>query len=277
MDAVNGDAEILMYLAEKDFPAERVAHAKPVSVLAGQPVLVTEYVPGSNRRYDESAETIECLSSMLGRLHSLPDGPAACRRPAGGWHHLSVNGGGRRSDADILLKLLKDAAKRMPDDERARLPELLHELEELDDLDDLPKALIHPDPCGANLVAPASGEGVLVDWTGAGMGPRVLAFATLIGSVKARALVDAAVAGYRRHATLEPDELERLEAALVGFPFVLDCWTVLFRGAGVSEALHQLTTHRQRAKAIARRARSAFGERVEPARPTSEDKQATLF
>ena len=248
-----------------------------MSTLAGQSVLVTRYVPGSNRRQDASDETMLSLGTMLARLHSLADGAGACARPAGSWHHLSVNGGGRRSDVEILLMLLRDAETRLADDERPPLRELRRELEKLDDLEDLPQALTHPDPCGANLVAVDGDEGVLVDWTGAGRGPRVAGFAILIGSVTALALVDAAVAGYRRHASLEVGELERLEAALICFPLILDCWTLLFQGESPSTVLKLLAMRRQRAKALADRARSAFAAPGPQPGAKAEADQSTLF
>jgi hypothetical protein len=46
MDGVEGDAEILRFLAKRDFPAERCAHPEPVSIHDGQGVLVTEYIDG---------------------------------------------------------------------------------------------------------------------------------------------------------------------------------------------------------------------------------------
>jgi thiamine kinase-like enzyme len=45
---------------------------------------------------------------------------------------------------------------------------------------DLPQALVHPDPCGANAIVTSAGRPVLVDWTGAGPGPRVLSLAGLL-------------------------------------------------------------------------------------------------
>ena len=50
MTAVEGDAEVLRFLAAHEFPAERCAHAMPVSSLEGRGVLVTERVEGSNGR-----------------------------------------------------------------------------------------------------------------------------------------------------------------------------------------------------------------------------------
>jgi hypothetical protein len=43
---VEGDAEILRFLASHDFPAERPAQDSPVSVFEGSGVIVTEYLEG---------------------------------------------------------------------------------------------------------------------------------------------------------------------------------------------------------------------------------------
>src|SRR5438874_260960 len=85
VDSAQGDAEVLNHLEQQGFPAERAAHTEPVSVFAGQPVLVTSYVEGSNRRNGATESMMKSLGSMLGRLHALPDGPDACARPAGSW------------------------------------------------------------------------------------------------------------------------------------------------------------------------------------------------
>ncbi len=277
VDAVNGDAEILGYLEQAMFPAERLAHDEPVSMLGPQPVLVTEYVSGTNRRHDASEETMHSLGTMLGRLHALPEGgPGACARNAGSWHHLSVEGGSRRSHVETLLMLFRDAETRLSADERPLLDELRYELEQSDDLDDLPQALIHPDPCGANLIAVDADDGVLVDWTGAGRGSRLGAFANLVGSVPTLALVDAAVAGYRRHVSLEDRELDRLERTIPDFWLAIDSFSFLFQGVPLAMVMQHLTINRQRATAIAERARSAFAA---PRTLEVEDReqQATLF
>lgn len=48
-----GDAEILAFLAELAFPAERCATTEPVTTLGGQALLVTEYVVAVPKRRDE--------------------------------------------------------------------------------------------------------------------------------------------------------------------------------------------------------------------------------
>jgi Ser/Thr protein kinase RdoA (MazF antagonist) len=207
----------------------------------------------------------------------LPPGGGACVRPAGSWHHLSVNGGSRRDDVEILIALVRDKQTRTPRDERPLLDELCAELASLDELEDLPMTLTHPDPCRANLVADDAGDGVLVDWTGAGRGPRVGSFAALVWSLTSFAHIDAAVAGYREHSSLDDRELGRLEGALVGFPAVLLAWGLLFREQlSVGDVLHTMSTQRERAARIADHVRSAWTAPVH-AEAAPVGRQESLF
>lgn len=265
LSAVRDDVDVLRFLEDNDVPAERLASHEPISMLGGQPVLVTSYVPGMNCRNKAGSDTMRYLGALIGRLAALPNAP---QRSAGSWHHLSVNGGGRRSDIDVLLSLLRDASA----DEA-----LVREIEAQDDLDDLPTGLIHPDPCGANLISLDDEGGILVDWSGAGRGPRIAALATLVGSSTVLSFVDSAVDGYRSFTVLEPRELDRLETALVVFPIILNCWSFLFQGAPLADVMIANERHYQRAGVIAERVREAFaaapmGTDDEPAAP-----QASLF
>jgi len=257
-DAASGDAEILAFLEEHGFPAERLAAAEPISDLARQPVLVTKWIDGTNQRSGKRNDLIQSLGALLGRLHALPPMNGACGRPAGSWHHLSVNGGGRRNDIEIIVSLLQDKHARATHDDLPLIDDLSVELASFDDLSDLPTTLTHPDPCRANLIAADGGDGVLVDWTGAGRGPRVASFASLIWSLTSFAHIDEAVGAYRNHSSLEAGELDRLEAALVGFPTVLLCWQLLFRKMPVRDVLHTITTQRERANRIADHVRAAW-------------------
>jgi len=107
-----------------------------------------------------------------------------------------------------------------PPGDREPLAELIAALDDADDGAGLPVGVVHPDPVLANVVA-APGPGmVLVDWAGAGIGPRVwpLAFLLWAEGVKDLRRVDLVAAGYRRvlgrepgpGGALEPEELERL-------------------------------------------------------------------
>lgn len=80
-EAVAGDAAILGYLAAHEFPAERCAADKPVSVLDGRSLLVTEWadpVPRQQRRDAiRAAGGLSHLGALLGRLHTLDTTPTA--------------------------------------------------------------------------------------------------------------------------------------------------------------------------------------------------------
>src|SRR5213075_1222670 len=73
-----------------------LAHDDPVSVLAGQAVLVTTFVEG--KRATGSAGTLRSLGDLLGRMHTLAPGPAATLRVAGSMHHLASTEGPPSAD-----------------------------------------------------------------------------------------------------------------------------------------------------------------------------------
>ena len=86
----------------------------------------------------------------------------------------------------------------------------------------LPQSFIHPDPAPSNVVAVPNGP-LLVDWTGAGRGPRLSSLAVLLMSVGPQHVADV-LAGYRPHVTLGPEELDRVEGVLWARPIWLACW-----------------------------------------------------
>jgi Ser/Thr protein kinase RdoA (MazF antagonist) len=107
---------------------------------------------------------------------------------------------------------------------------LLKSLGSADDLHDLPRTLIHPDPVLKNLIETPSHELTLIDWTGAGKGPRLLALAILIwssalaqGGNKSQH-ISAAIAGYRSQVKIEENELARLYSAMSLRPLLFACW-----------------------------------------------------
>ena len=91
-------------------------------------------------------------------------------------------------------------------------------VERSDDCSDLPHAFVHPDFVLANAIPTAEERLVIVDWAGAGRGPRVWAIGFLLwaaGSMHPR-LLDLVSSRYRRHVTLEEAELARLDGAIRG-------------------------------------------------------------
>src|SRR4051812_19592151 len=256
MDAVEGDGEVLRFVAAHDLPAERCACADPCSVLEGQGVLVTEYVAGVNGRGDSSPNTMHRMGELLGRLHTLPPASGAMARDAGSWHSLSVQGGARSEDVAALQKLLADVQQRAPAAQHQALQALRDELADIDVGQGLPTALTHPDFATANVIKTPDGGLVLVDWTGAGDAPRVISLGLLLStSGGSLDLVDAVMAGYREHVQLEPEELSRLPDSIRAFALILDCWGIVYWGAPATAALQQVEPARERAAAIAQRAR----------------------
>jgi Ser/Thr protein kinase RdoA (MazF antagonist) len=98
--------------------------------------------------------------------------------------------------------------------------------------------LIHPDFVLANVVATPGGM-VLVDWAGAGRGPRLwsLAFLLYVEAAKDPRRAGAVLLGYREHVTLEPEELDRLAAVAQARPLILGAWSVCMGQATPTEAM----------------------------------------
>jgi Ser/Thr protein kinase RdoA (MazF antagonist) len=263
--AVEGDAAILEWLAAHGYPAERCADPEPVSLLDGQAVLVTlavGAVPRAQRRAAiKDAGGIRGLGELLARLHRLPLGhdAGATNRAGGAWHHM-VDG----SPADELAVArgwLEEAEQRSPARDLARFGDLFGALDAADACAGLPETMIHPDFVLANVVATPEPGMVLVDWAGAGRGPRLWSLAFLLWAEGAKDLrrVDLALAGYRRHVQLQDAELQRLEAAIGARPLVFDIWRLCNHGRGLAETAQSVSETRALARAIATRARATLG------------------
>lgn len=250
--AAETDAAVLAFVADHDYPAERVVEPA-VSVHDAQPVLVTRFVDGTNLRGDASPATFGRLGTLLGALHTLPDRPWPA---GGGWHSLSVHGGGRDADVAALRALLADVASRATTVDQAALETLRSELASLDVGDGLPRALTHPDFATPNAIRAPDGGLVLVDWTGAGAAPRIQSLGLLLACTGGNPLlVDAVMRGYRQHVTLEAEERERLPDAIRGFGLVLACWGIVYFGSSPHSVVAGLAAGRTLASTIAGRAR----------------------
>jgi Ser/Thr protein kinase RdoA (MazF antagonist) len=270
-EAAAGDAEILRFLASRDFPAERLAlpapatpgpdSPGPVPVLDGRPVLLTEWaapVPRQQRREAvRAAGGLRQLGALLGQLHTLPPGPAAASRPGGAWHHLAD--GPPSAEIAAAVRLLDTCAHLFAGAEQQAFGQLRSEVAALDSADGLPTAFTHPDFVLANVVATENGM-VIVDWAGAGIGPRVWSLAFLLYAEGARDLRRAALvlAGYRRHVNLTDAELDRLAAIMLARPLVLTTWSVCTGRITPSQALTQLAELRPLTETIAARVRAAL-------------------
>lgn len=235
--AVSALSSTLRHLAVQSYPAETLESEVVESVtklddkLGTGCVLVTKFVPGA--RPERNRVTFYKLGLLLGRLHTIPvpDGV-----PEGGaWHHLSLEGG-IHEECQAAMRMLEgaQAGDAEPDDNVARLRDELQHVQRAFAAEEgnLPTALIHPDFVPANIIV-REGSGsdgwTVIDWAGAGIGPRILSLGFLlgVGAIKGKLiLVHAVMKGYAAHAQLEAAEVRVLrEAAYVRF-LTMGCWEV---------------------------------------------------
>ena len=209
---VKGDAAVLGFLEQREFPAERCV--APVSTFEGQGVLVTGFVPG--KQPTATLRNASAMAGLLGRLHALKGAPKAVKREAGGLHLYSA-GTSIRSEIDTAIRSLEAGAFRGTD---KRYDALMVALHEADDFAGLPVALSHPDFHFKNMVA-TKDDLVPIDWAGAGTAPRVLALGFLLfyGSLVQTGWdpkrVGAIVASYLEHVPITDDEVDHLAGAML--------------------------------------------------------------
>ncbi|HEX3955682.1 MAG TPA: phosphotransferase [Trebonia sp.] len=140
LSAAEGDAQVLRALAAGGFPAERCPVESPVSVLDGQPVLVTEFVPGELPR--GNGRTYAILGASLGRLHAR-SGEAL--PPGGAWHHLAL-AGTPADEVAVARTLLAELQDQAGSDDQAGFPVLGEALDQMAAISTgLPAAFVHPD------------------------------------------------------------------------------------------------------------------------------------
>ena len=255
---VEGDAAILRGLERAGFPAERCAHPEPVSEFLGQGVLVTGFLEDHGPL--RPGRPAGLLGYMLGRLHKHP---ATDLRPGGAWHHLTFSGE-PGDEIAAATELLEDHLPEVGVRELARFDRLRDEVARTDDCQDLPHAFVHPDFVPANAISTAEGKLAIVDWTGAGRGPRLwsLGFLLLAAGARDLRLVDVVVSRYRRSIELEPAELDRIEGAIRGRPVMLEAWSVCAGRRELAAAIERIERVDDLAKSIAVVARRAFATRV---------------
>jgi Ser/Thr protein kinase RdoA (MazF antagonist) len=262
--AAAGDAEILGFLERHGFPSERAATAEPLSVLDGQTVVVTEFVPGVARAGRAAAIRdaggLRRLGELLGELHALPAADGAPARPGGAWHHLTD--GDPADEIRAMQALLAECADAATTD-RPHCAMLARELADADGGYGLPTVLIHPDFVLANVIASPERGMVLVDWTGAGCGPRAwpLAFLLYAEGAKNPPRADLIVSGYRRQVALESAEIERIPAMMRVRPVVLAAWSFCLGRWSAEQATRAALNARQVAERVGPRVVAAFRAR----------------
>jgi hypothetical protein len=223
---VEGDADILRFLAANDFPAERVAHDLPVSEFNGGGVIVTEFVEGGRPNDLRARPALEYeLGSLLGRLHTLPAAGGAVARDGGsddsdGGFHV----GRPKEDLAAAMSFLVSVESAVAPEGREGFELLRDRVENADDAEGLPEALTHGNYHPWSAVG-TPGSLVIVGWSGTGRGPRLPALAWLLTTAAEAdpTLVDEAMRGYSEHVQLTDDERERLPGILDMKPLFLAC------------------------------------------------------
>ena len=232
---VEGDAEILRFLASQNFPAERLASDEPVSVLDGSGVIVTQFVEGGRPTDNPATNTPATwreLAGLLGRLHALPTAGGAVARDGGSFTHAGTLHDGvlyigrpERCLAAAMSTLVSVEDKVAPEG-REKFEWLRDAVENADDAEGLPEALTHGNYNGWAAVG-EPGNLVIVGWAGAGRGPRLAALGwclrTAAHDPSAVDYINAVADGYREHVQLTDDELERLEGMVNMVPLFMAC------------------------------------------------------
>lgn len=223
LDAVREDAELLAWLRKAGIPVERLAAPDPVSLHEGQAVLVTEFALGHEP--PRRPASFERLGALLARIHTLPADALPANRPGGAWHHLLFDATVSEELA-AAAALLHDARHRVPRGGAADYDRLVEALELAWVPPDLPAGVVHPDFVSRNLLQADDGSLTVVDWSGAGLGARLVSLGCLLWSVAGHGpSLDAAARGYSSKVALEPVELDHLPAAMAVRPAILACWT----------------------------------------------------
>jgi len=232
---VEGDAEILRFLASHNFPAERLANDEAVSVLDGSGVIVTEFVDGGRATDNPATNTPGTwreLAGLLGRLHALPAAGGAVARDGGSFTHPGVQHDGvlyigRPGDClAAAMSSLVSVEEKVGPEGREKFEWLRDAVENADDAEGLPEALTHANYNGwASVGKP--GNLVIVGWAGAGRGPRLAALGwhlqTAAHGPEATDYINAVADGYREHIRLTDDELGRLAGAINMVPLSMAC------------------------------------------------------
>ena len=249
-------AKILEHLQQQGFPAEACVSQKTLfDFSSDERVLITGFAPGS--RPERNRRTFGRLGKLLGRLHCLPV-PEGLRR-GGAWHHLSASGG--ISEECEAAKTKLDAFKaQAAADKHDYVERLNFELSALDRFEeDLPLAIVHPDFVPANVIENSATDAwTIIDWAGAGHGPRLISLGPLLMAAGARGrltLVDAVMAGYSSHVSLDESELDHLSAAIRARPLAIACWEVSVGRKEPAEVLQGLSKLLELADNIAGRVR----------------------
>ncbi|MGH8889147.1 MAG: phosphotransferase [Acidothermaceae bacterium] len=242
--AAVGDLEVLRYLAEIAFPAERAVDDAAITSHNGQALLLTRFVKEAPKAKRPPYPIVR-LGAMIGRLHGLPV-PAAADRPSGALHHFAD--GTMDDELRAVTGWLDSIQGRVPDGSRRAFDTIRTALKAADGGAGLPEGFVHPDPVPKNAIFTADGP-VLIDWTSAGRGPRLPSMAMVL---KSRWAAVPFMKGYSRVATLTNEERDRLPGLLFSRQLTDLAFRVCRNPTTAGGAAKRLTALRRESEAKAR-------------------------
>ncbi len=221
---VEGDAAILAFLEQREYPSERLAVDDAISNFDGASVLVTEFVRGES--LPAGSEKFAMMGELLGRLHALAIDDSV-NRPGGAGGDDPSREGSPRQDLMAALSFLDAVATKVATPHRERFEQLRDQVRSADDGHGLPEALLHGNLMHNPDHAILTGEGpVAINWKAAGRGPRLADFAYLMWGAPwvGGGGIEAAANAYCQHVELTDGELDRLEAVMYIRPLYLACF-----------------------------------------------------
>lgn len=214
---------VLLFLEGQEYPAERVVRTIKQDMIATcdeWQLLMTTFIEGNQT--DFSPSRLHLFGTTLGRLHALYPSvssytlPAATMLPA--------------RELAYALEQLTCVASSVPVRLAKQYDVLITAISAIKHCEDMPAVLIHNDCHPANSVYTSTGQVILIDWEGAGIGPAVIDVGFLLANCDgatpwsplpqmgtlhiAAEKIATVVDGYCQHHLLTVAELDRLPDAI---------------------------------------------------------------
>jgi len=112
-----------------------------------------------------------------------------------------------------------------------------------------------------NAIATPDGGTTIIDWAGAGRGPRIWSLGFLLYATGGHPkLIELVISRYRRRIDLEPEELAALRGVLQARALLLDCWAVGHGRKAPADAVRALPAARGHAASVAAAVLAAFAD-----------------
>ena len=224
---VSSLVNLLQFLECKGYPAERLLHTiddAAVGIYNDQQLIVTTFIEGV--RVDYSPETLYKIGATVGILHAL--NPLEANTTLFSMYQAQML---MKPETAYATKQLVDVSNLVSHELSKRYTMLLEALQAIDVREDLlPKVIIHNDCHPGNSVFTQSGQVILIDWEGAGIGSAVLDIGFLLASCDAIPpwtpssnikmfnleveRIKAVIDGYCQHHRLNTIELDHLLDAI---------------------------------------------------------------